>query len=53
MKKSKPSNKELTRLAAIQKMSKYAAITALGTFMMLNPQKTQANSVPPSPAGYN
>ena len=29
------NNKEITRVEAIKKISKYAALTALGTFMIL------------------
>ena len=43
-------DKNLTRKDAIKKMGKYAAITAVGTFMILNPQKAQADS-PPDPGG--
>ena len=39
----------ITRKDAIKKMGKYAALTAMGTFMILNPKKAQANSVAPSP----
>lgn len=38
---------EITRKEAIQKIgnySKYAALTALGTYLILNPQKSQAQS---------
>ena len=35
----------ITRKDAILKMGKYAALTAMGTFMILNPQKAQASSV--------
>ncbi|WP_170063253.1 hypothetical protein [Polaribacter porphyrae] len=46
------SNREnINRKEAIKKIgnySKYAALTALGTYMILNPQKTQAAS-PESP----
>lgn len=42
------SNKEdITRKEAIKKIGnygKYAALTALGTYMILNPQKAQAQS---------
>ena len=31
-------------------MGKYAALTAMGTFMILNPKKAQAQSGPPEPA---
>ena len=42
----------ITRKEAIKKMGKYAALTAVGTFMILNPKKAQAQSVPPSPGGW-
>ena len=32
-------------------MGKYAAFTAVGTFMILNPKKAQAQSGPPDPGG--
>ena len=38
----------ITRKDAILKMGKYAALTAMGTFMILNPQKAQATSARPS-----
>ena len=38
----------ITRKDAIKKMGKYAALTAVGTFMILNPKKAQANSVVPT-----
>ena len=41
----------ITRKDAIKKMGKYAALTALGTFMILNPKKAQATSASPSPDG--
>ena len=41
----------ITRKVAIKKMGKYAALTALGTFMILNPKKAQAFSASPSPDG--
>ena len=44
--------KEISRKAAINKMGKYAAITALGTFTILSPLKAQASSVPPNPRGF-
>ena len=44
---------EITRKEAIKKIGnygKYAALTALGTYLILNPQKAQAQSaVPQSP----
>ena len=41
----------ITRKDAILKMGKYAALTAMGTFMILNPQKAQATSASPSSGG--
>jgi hypothetical protein len=41
----------ITRKDAILKMGKYAALTAMGTFMILNPQKAQAGSANPSIGG--
>ena len=35
---------EITRKEAIKKMGKYAALTALGTFMILTPKAAQAQS---------
>lgn len=40
----------ITRNEAIKRMGKYAALTAVGTFLILNPQKAQASS-PPDPGG--
>ena len=37
-------DKKISRKEAIKKMGKYAAITAIGTFIILNPQKAQADS---------
>lgn len=44
-------SKNITRKDAIKKMGSYAAFAALGTMIMLNPQKTQAVSGPPPPNG--
>ncbi len=48
MKKNIENNQEeITRKDAIKKIGtygKYAALTALGTYMVLNPQKAQAQS---------
>ena len=41
------NQEEITRKDAIKKIgnySKYAALTALGTYLVLNPQKAQAAS---------
>ncbi len=37
----------ITRKDAILKMGKYAALTAMGTFIILNPKKAQAQSASP------
>ena len=50
----------ITRKEAIKKMGKYAALSALGTFVILNPKTAQAQSVgldssgdnPPDPDGW-
>ncbi len=50
MSKNQKSNKEnISRKDAIKKMGSYAAFAALGTMIMLNPQKAQAQSGPPNP----
>ena len=36
--------KKLDRKEALKKMGRYAGLTALGTFMLLNPKKAQADS---------
>ena len=46
--KETPS-KDITRKDALKKMGSYAAFAALGTMIMLNPQKAQAQSPPPNP----
>ena len=51
MENKKTTHKEeISRKDAIKKMGKYAALTALGTFMILNPKKAQASSASPSPS---
>ena len=52
MKKENIENEEIipsgiTRKEAIKKMGKYATLTAMGTFMILNPKKAQAQSASP------
>jgi len=37
---------QISRQEAIKKIGKYAALTAIGTFIVLNPQKSQAQSLP-------
>jgi hypothetical protein len=49
IKENKQSSEDIGRKDAVKKMGKYAALTALGTFMILNPQKAQAQSAPPPP----
>ena len=47
MKKNIENNQEITRKEAVKRIgtySKYAALTALGTYLVLNPQKAQAQS---------
>lgn len=48
MKKERQTDK-ITRKDAIKKMGKYAALTAVGTFVILNPLKAQQSSLPPDP----
>ncbi|OAD46173.1 hypothetical protein [Polaribacter atrinae] len=46
--------KEITRKEAIKKIGnygKYTALTALGTYLILNPQKAQASSSSPEAPG--
>ena len=43
-------NNKITREEAILKIGKYATLTALGTFAILNPLQAQSSS-PPDPGG--
>ena len=52
MSQKNTNNKDISRKDAIKKMGSYAAFTALGTMIMLIPQKAQAVSGPP-PMGGN
>ena len=54
MKKQNDTNK-ITRKDAIKKMGKYAALTAVGTFVILNPLQAlqNSNSNQPSDPGGN
>jgi hypothetical protein len=48
----KKQEDEISRKEAISKMGnygKYAALTALGTYLILNPQKAQASSAADTP----
>ena len=52
MKKQTEKSNDISRKEAIKKIGnygKYAALTALGTYMILNPQKAQATSAPSDP----
>ena len=55
MENSKNTNqKEITRKEALEKIAdhgKYAALTALGTYLLLDPKKAQAASGPTPPGG--
>ena len=42
----------IDRREALQKLGKYATFTALGTIIMLTPQKAQACSSPPCGNGH-
>jgi len=44
MQQKEEQDKDITRKEALSKMGKYAALTALGTYMILQPKKAQANS---------
>lgn len=52
IKNTPDSTQDISRKDALKKIGnfgKYTALTALGTYMILNPQKAQANSVPSDP----
>ena len=49
MSQKNTKHKDITRKQALKKMGSYAAFAALGTMIMLNPQKAQAQSGPPFP----
>jgi|TARA_B100000513_G_scaffold162444_1_gene79161 hypothetical protein len=48
---NKAKAEEISRKEALKKMGRYAGMTALGTFMILNPKKAQAAS-PIDPGGF-
>ena len=50
MSQKNTKHKDITRKQALKKMGTYAAFAALGTMIMLNPQKAQAVSGPPNPS---
>jgi hypothetical protein len=52
MKKNINTQEDISRKEALKKIgsySKYAALTALGTYMILSPQKAQASSALTNP----
>lgn len=52
MSKQIENKEDISRKEALKKIgnySKYAALTALGTYLILSPQKSQAQSTPESP----
>jgi hypothetical protein len=52
MKQKEKVNQNLSRKDAIKKIGsygKYAALTAIGTYILLNPKTAQAQSNPPTP----
>ena len=56
MKKNIKNAEDITRKEALNKIGKYgkyAALTALGTYMILNPQKAQAASPEAPGTGFN
>lgn len=44
--KENHTENQITRKEALKKMGKYAAFTAIGTFLILNPKQAQAQSIP-------
>ena len=44
--------KKINRKQALKRMGKYAGLTALGTFILLNPEKAQASSPPVPGDGF-
>ena len=51
-KKNHSNPDKLTRKEALKKMGKYAALTATGTLLILNPKKAQAQSPEPPGDGF-
>jgi hypothetical protein len=55
MKKQIKDTQDITRKEALKKIGnygKYAALTALGTYLILNPQKAQAASIEAPGTGF-
>ena len=48
----KDQENKITRKEALKKMGKYAALTAAGTFLILNPKSAQAASPAPPGDGF-
>ncbi len=44
--KKNTTKDQITRKEAMKKMGKYAALTAVGTFLILNPKQAHAGSPP-------
>ena len=44
---------QITRTEALSKMGKYAALTAIGTYALLNPKKAQAMSPSAPGSGFD
>ncbi|WP_200799232.1 hypothetical protein [Tenacibaculum agarivorans] len=56
MKDNNTKKEEITRKEALQKLGKYGkytALTALGTYLILNPKKAQAASPEPPGGGFD
>lgn len=48
----KHNKDQITRKDAVKKIGKYATLTALGTYLILNPQKAQASSPEAPGSGF-
>lgn len=52
---AKPTNEQISRADALKKIGdygKYAALTALGTYLILNPKSAQASSLEDPGTGF-
>lgn len=55
MKRNLKDEEKISRKEAIEKLGeygKYAALTAIGTYIILNPKKAQASSPPDPGSGF-
>ena len=55
MKKQIKNTQDISRKDALKKIGnygKYTALTAIGTYLILNPQKAQAGSLPNQGTGF-